>query len=780
MFSLKDITSYRSTLGLLPVPLFHGDKKRYVLLNGGSGNFCLDIGHDASDARPSDLSWSSSVGHYISVVKDKVVLYSWDPANRRREFELQRVQGSIGEFHDYLQRNEPPSAVSIVEFSLRTLRMLRSAMPQDSDHEALGCFLFLLSCAIDDCDRSELDLDKWSIAQSAANAALAVGQADWDMIMDYLKQGVKAYDLKPDFTLVMRHASGQLFQEAHLELDTSCRQLTLDGFPEPLRPSKGVIGIGVHYTPQWLARSLVEETLRLLPARSKTISIFDPACGSGELLREVIRQLRLSGYTGNFHVKGWDISSRAVEMARFILHYETSSKHADIDIETCDSMAQETTWPDNVDLVVMNPPFVSWTAMNAIQRASTKYTLGNLCKGQPDYCCGFLWRAFQTLSKNGALGAIIPASILDAISYSKLRQEIASHFCLATIARPGNQYIFSGAMVDIGFIASSRSAGIPTTMIWTDTQTESSFCALRTLRRLRETAGNKASYEDAHFSIYTKQPFQSWVPRKYTSLQLIEHLSNSCQTLDSLYMVHQGALTGLNDAFLLTRTEWQQLPDREQKYFRPAIMNESISNGRLQCSVYVFYPYGRFVITHEEELKKRLVCFFTKHLKPCRERLIKRTSEPNKSWWMLHRERPWQHDPRPKIVSTYFGAAGSFAYDGSGEYVVVQGYAWLPKSLKQVAVDKPNLALLAIVNSQVMNMLLPGLSSQVAGGQWNLSLRYLKKLPLPNCMVSSVVSDQVQKLSLFGTLIQSGASYDAKELDNLVYSAYAFKKLWMI
>ncbi len=39
------VDDWRSALGLLPIPLRDPpqDQQRFVLLNGGSGNFCLDL-----------------------------------------------------------------------------------------------------------------------------------------------------------------------------------------------------------------------------------------------------------------------------------------------------------------------------------------------------------------------------------------------------------------------------------------------------------------------------------------------------------------------------------------------------------------------------------------------------------------------------------------------------------------------------------------------------------------------------------------------------------------
>ena len=66
MNDLSQADVWRRQLGYLPVPLFGVVKERaYVMLNGGKGNFCLDV--DDGTADPSvaaQHAWSADVDHY--------------------------------------------------------------------------------------------------------------------------------------------------------------------------------------------------------------------------------------------------------------------------------------------------------------------------------------------------------------------------------------------------------------------------------------------------------------------------------------------------------------------------------------------------------------------------------------------------------------------------------------------------------------------------------------------------------------------------------------------
>src|SRR6185437_10569553 len=93
----------------------------------------------------------------------------------------------------------------------------------------------------------------------------------------------------------------------------------------------------------------------------------------------------------------------------------------------------------------------------------------------------------------------------------------------------------------------------------------------------------------------------------------------------------------------------------------------------------IFYPYGSGgpTITTEAELVEKLPEFSREYLLPHRTELASRPRMSEADWWLLKVPCAWQYEPVKKLVSEYFGDRGSFAYDITGEFVVLQGYAWL-------------------------------------------------------------------------------------------------------
>ncbi len=112
----------------------------------------------------------------------------------------------------------------------------------------------------------------------------------------------------------------------------------------------------------------------------------------------------------------------------------------------------------------------------------------------------------------------------------------------------------------------------------------------------------------------------------------------------------------------------------------------------------------------------------------------KRARKGESNWWKLSEHRAWQRAQIPKLVSTFFGKAGYFAWDNTGDFVVVQGHRWKPKSPKHEEdfYERVGLAYLAIICSSLIDDLLSYVSNSLGGGQWDLSQKYIQNMPLPN------------------------------------------------
>lgn len=786
---INSLESWKLELGLLPVPLFglQNQNDQFILLNGKVGNFCLDLGGDSHDEDPRNLAWSSDVGHYVKFLNETVEVYRWDkkPSSLER-FSKKSVEDNLEKFYDYLQKDQPSRDLSIISFAIKSFRTLRGVLGSEFDgQQSLKAFLYLLACVSEDVNRNELTIEKWGLSSDIQLIVESVNDLDWESLINDLRDGTSFYGLKPNISLLLRHASGTLFQEAHYEAYTFQSKPLLPGFlPDPVSVKKETKLVGIYYTPPSIARTLVEEALNAVDELPSTLKVFDPACGSGIFLKEILRQLSLRNYTGRIKLVGWDISPAAIDMARFILTYEkvklANQFSVEIEISHQDSLDETNQWSNNADIILMNPPFLSWNNMDKQQRDLARRTLDNLWEKTPDLSSLFLWKGLQNLSSKGVIACILPASILNAQSYLKLRQAIFPKVDICLIGKLGNPLLFSNAAIDTAiWVAKSPKVNHPALALWADHRPESSSSVLRALRQYNYCGRDSFNVIDRPgFSIYENPSLSknliSWVPRSYQSFILLKQLElQNFSKVKDIFEIRQGVDTGLNKVFILMKKDFDSLPKKEKKFFRPAIITESINSSQLFDFAYVFYPYGEDIpkIQSENDLKKYVENYYNDYLIKNKQKLVSRERKSETNWWTLNEYRAWQVEKIPKLFSTHFGKVGSFAWDDSGEYVVINGFAWLPKK-ETILSEYIALAYLAILSCPFINDLLASVSNLVAGGQWDLSKRYISNMFFPNLMAENLDLNTLESLYEIGKLIHSGQDFDRKLLNQLVLSLY--------
>jgi adenine-specific DNA-methyltransferase len=238
---------------------------------------------------------------------------------------------------------------------------------------------------------------------------------------------------------------------------------------------------GIYYTPQFVVRYIVEQTLgRLLEERdyeqARQVKVLDPACGSGSFLIEAFDVLdrylaevrgqnaasaagdihdfarRMEILTGNLY--GVDLDAQAVEIARLNLLLKAVNQRGELprldNIRQGNSLisgmpgeleaAFGSDWRDKhpfnweeqfprimerggFDVVVGNPPYVN--VYNLPQGDSDYYRRHyESFKNKCDLYGFFLERAIDLLRTGGLLGFITSRTWLSISSFSKLRKLI--------------------------------------------------------------------------------------------------------------------------------------------------------------------------------------------------------------------------------------------------------------------------------------------------------------------------------------------------------------------
>lgn len=821
---------WANSLGLVSVPLFRKpaeDSAHHVLLDGERGSFTLSeaLNKEVDVETAASWSWSADLPHYVGVDKDYVILHRWDDPSATQRFTRRSIESRLESFYEFLRLDRVKSRLDVVEHSVDVFRRIRSLVHEEkmSDESSIHIFLLILAQMLDEGEVNRpADLERLASTYNLSPSFFDVYQSlvQNNMLATLVGQfrspvGLP-YRLEIVPELLVRHASGIVFQEAHYELVSGGIQTDLFGVPgeaKLIAKSRG----GTHFTPPGLARSIVEQALGEI--EKEDLVVLDPACGAGTFLHETLRYFQLHNHRGNITLLGYDVSSAAVAMAHFTLtqaRQDWPEGKIQIRIESRDALEDGFVWPES-DVVLMNPPFISWVGMNTTQREQVRSMLGNIYSGRPDYSMAFIEKALDSTNLGGVIGTLMPASILSLDASLGWRRHLLERAVPRYLATLSDYTLFRHAMVEAAYIVlAKRDLTVDGRMLslWTSGKRGNTGEALRNLRRLGPRALQRANFaalelqssEDWNASIMNASSLRempNWRPKSNRFQNLLERIRESTQsTVADVFHVRQGIRTGHNKVFIIPESKYSKLPKRERPYFRPAVGNRNISSGRILPRDYVFYPstLGVDPIRNETDLKRLLSTYYEQFLRPNREELEARASLRDRDWWNLSEPRSWLKRPDSKLISAYFGDSGSFAWDEPGEYALIQGYAWLTRPSpeqqnlsfegeideeesndgSEPEFDEATLfkAYLALLNSSFFELLLSEFCPRVAGGQYDLSPRFVNQTPVPNLLSLGLedpaMSSNIRSLANEGEKIhlKGLSSIRSSDIDYLVSEIY--------
>ncbi|MCI0513132.1 SAM-dependent methyltransferase, partial [candidate division KSB1 bacterium] len=432
MKNLNKISTWKQSFGLLPIHLIPTlpDEPSFIMLNGGCGDFCLKTQTaEMSQEECHSLAWSCNTKNFVVLNESSVYIFNWTK-DQPEIIAKKQVEDNFDKFYKYLVSNNYRSEHDIVPFVIDIFKQFRNLTQERTHAVAALNLLFVLLAGLEE-DVYVLNFNKWGLE------SIEIPQ-NFDAYTNRLKNGFS--NLKPVLDLIIRHASGILFQEAQKEVLFFDGQLDFWGaFSSKINSEKQRYS-SVHYTPPYLARTIVENAIRELDTTKPILKIFDPACGSSQFLVEVLKQLHENGYIGKVQITGWDSSLAAINISNFLLHYEKRTiwkERLDFHIQLVEDSLQEE-WNNNYDLILMNPPFVSWEQLDKDSREAVRQVLGSKIIGRPNQASAFFYKAIQALNRDGKIGCVIPSSLLTSDAYQKLRNDADDLISIDLIGKLGN------------------------------------------------------------------------------------------------------------------------------------------------------------------------------------------------------------------------------------------------------------------------------------------------------------------------------------------------------
>lgn len=784
--------AWARALGLVDVPMFAAPGKddrtqpraqHAVLLDGDRGSFAFTSTSDVMFAQELALvswAWSSHVRHVVVAVDKPRVLYirRWDAPSLSQPLELPETREEAERVLAAIESAPPPQKTNAVQYVLHIFRQIRE-LPECAEAECAVRLLNAMLLAVESAreDNRTCQVGKVSRAATFGELVACLSQPDRELaevqdlpasvrnqgvgpLVVELLRDVHGLTLRP--SLLLRHASSRLYQEAHLEIERS-RQMAFPGMA-PVAEPEGPPPKDVRFTPTNLARALVQQALLALGALPMDICALDPACGSGVFLQEFLKEMSLRGMSGKARIVGYDISGISVCMSRFCLNAAARDfRNADVSVHLRDSL-KERCWA-KADIILMNPPFVSWSALSEANQHLVRETLGDMSGGRPDIAMAFVWNAIMSLKPGGILACVLPAALLSSKSGKVWRDRIQGEGEVVVLGRFEGYRYFPTSIVETSFLVfrRKRATGDPQpqaaqpvqVLVAREGYEDASLRALR----LKETDPRRKTDEVQVFEMpLGSLSVDSWRPQREETYRQLDLLRSQHRAVQDLFKIRQGIRVGGKSAFLLSATEYRDLPKRERKFFRPSVGTITLQDGHLLRKEFLFYPYGEqgLQITSEKDLERLVPRYYKRWLLPRKDNLSRRPRK--KSWWELSEHRAWQIGRDRHIVSTYFGKRGCFAYNSTGDFVVVNGHAWIWKGDQREYQERLlPWAYLALLNSEAFERILSWTSLPLRGGQFRLEKRFLADVPLPDLSDDTRYSDAtVQELVALGRAIGKG------------------------
>lgn len=727
MTALETAEDWGRRLGLARSPML-GDaldvaQNHHVLLDGVDGSFSLS-GGPINVGHVLDWTWSSQLATHVSIEGDAVIARQVAGNTPALRFKREQVDRHPEAFLSEIvaKRVEPPiDVVQHLVGCFRSHRHVAAAAGLDAT-QALETFLGFIRDEIDD----------QSVLEADANASGAqLPPEHGERFREELRYSQLA-GRRAELALTMRHAAGMVFQEAHAELLSEPMQPQLFGLAAiPERRSR--TQLGAYFTPPGLARTLADLAV-VEHLHKPAIKIADPACGSGIFLCEALRALERHGYQGDVELIGLDVSPSAITMAAFALRHGGFIDRPGVNsnVRVGDFLLLEEQL--NADIILMNPPFLAMPEMDGPTRERLQQILGEAFRYRPDLSMAFTSLAQHHLVPGGTLATLLPAGALSQAGGVKWRDTLLRGNEVELVAVLGDHSLFRDAMVNVASLV-LRKADQPfdsvPTMLWASQKRGASSAAMRRLRRW--VAGNRKPERTIDWSIYpTAQRLLSqrsdWTPRPYSLGDLPERLveTPSVVVVEDLFNVELGVRVGRKAAsFQIDASDYQRLPARERKLFRPVAETRSIRNGRIQPVTWIFYPEQPLTAA---EIGRSAPRFYAQHVEPLSLDADERVD--------LERARRETNLARhPRLVSRAFISTDSFAVDEDGSHVVVQGYSWIPgAALRGTSFDIVPLLhdYSFLLNSRLFFALMRENGRIVGGGQVDAAKNQVRGVPLPD------------------------------------------------
>jgi hypothetical protein len=504
---------------------------------------------------------------------------------------------------------------------------------------------------------------------------------------------------------------------------------------------------GIHYTPEALADFLARRALDAV--RGDLRVALDPACGGGELLEALARNV---GTRSNPELWGFDTDPGATASASERLR--PIGAVSPVRIETADFLDQAKGHRDaelfpepgtekplqGVDLVIANPPYVRTQTMGQDLASSLAKRYG--LTGRVDLFTAFAFAMSDVLRDDGVFALLCSNRFLTTKAGEPLRRLLSDELTLLSVTDFGDSRLFGAAVLPVVVIArKGRSEPAPVPFVSTYRTEVAGSPVMGSFNSVVEAvdAGFEGTTGISSELFEVRRgtvpvgvgPSVPWTMRRDDSnhvLRLVER--STAVTVKDLVRIRVGIKTTADPVFI--RDDWSDLPDEIQP--EPSLLRPLLTHhvaGRWSADA----PTRQVLYTHTDRSGRAVpvdLDGFPKaraYLETHRDRLAGRkyVTDAGRAWfeiWVPQKPNLWAY---PKVVFPDIAESPKFFLDTSG--AIVNGDCYWAKCES----DAQALLIAAVGNSKFARWFYDAqCGNQLYAGRRRFMTQYVERFPVPD------------------------------------------------
>jgi type I restriction-modification system DNA methylase subunit len=566
---------------------------------------------------------------------------------------------------------------------------------------------------------------------------------------------------------------------------------------------------GIYYTPNYITKYIIHHTLGKLceekreelaineeeytkgrKNRKKTIikkldeklneyrewllslSILDPACGSGAFLNQALEflikehkkvdelhaqlfesSLVLSDITNEIlerNLYGIDLNEESVEIAKLSLWLRTAQKGRKLNkltnnikcgnslIDDSDVAGEKAfNWKNEFpevfetggfDIVIGNPPYLRMQGLRENFKKESKYYEKKYksATGRFDIYVLFIERAFNLITTYGKIGFILPHKFMVSDFGEGIRSFLSKHKAVESIVHFGSEMVFDDASTYTCILTLSHNNN---QLYYNKIKPSELFNSFKfynlDINLLTEKKWNLQNAEVSKIITKIKNT-------KFFLKDIFSWVSQGVVSVGDNIFVMQGEFKG--NKFIGYSKKIDEYIEIEAELMKPLLKGEDVKQyAPLKPKHYILYPHyqnNTKTLPYEEDYFKNNFPLAYNYLFQFKEELIekkKRYKTNPKYWYSLHRSREIQlFEQEEKIITPEISLGTNMTIDRHQLYHNTKCYSLI----KNPELEVDYRYLLALLNSSIMWFFLYHTGYILRGGYFTFKTKYLETFPI--------------------------------------------------